>query len=159
MARLRNKRKVAAVSREAPENTRNNQSQNTLSPEMAEEYNTQVSEEIEGRVTIKPSQERSRTVSRILGALSKLEEPTSTDLFRSCSGNIQEQQLRKPGTHWELVLKRPCYEAVFSACRTSNLNDSDQEETHHTHRRSFTRKLTRPKIYSIHNYNYVGYSQ
>ena len=41
---------------------------------MAEEYITQVSEEIKGRVTIKLSQEFSRTESRILSALSKLDE-------------------------------------------------------------------------------------
>ena len=51
MATLRNKTKLAAVSRETPENTRNNQSQNTLNPEIAEEYITQVSKKIEGRVT------------------------------------------------------------------------------------------------------------
>ena len=51
MAKLRNKRKLAAVLRETPEITRNNQSQNTLNPGMAEDYITQVSEEIEGRVT------------------------------------------------------------------------------------------------------------
>ena len=51
MATLRNKRKLAAVSRETPENTRNDQSENTLNPGMAEEYITQVSEETEGRVT------------------------------------------------------------------------------------------------------------
>ena len=53
METLRNKRKLEAVSRETPENTRNNQSQITLNPGMAEEYITQVSEEIEGRVTRK----------------------------------------------------------------------------------------------------------
>ena len=61
MATLTNKRKLAAVSRETPENTRNNQSQNTLNPVMAAEYITQASEEIEGRVTKKLSQEFSRT--------------------------------------------------------------------------------------------------
>ena len=54
MATLRNKRNLAAVSREKPEKkTRNNQSQNTLNPGMAEEYVTQVSEEIECVVTKK----------------------------------------------------------------------------------------------------------
>ena len=48
MATLRNKMNLAAVSRETPDNTRNNQSQNTLNPGMAEEYITQISEEIEG---------------------------------------------------------------------------------------------------------------
>ena len=73
MATLSNKRKLAAFSRETPENTRDNQSQNTLNPGMAEEYITRVSEEIEGRVTKKVSQDFSRTESRILGALSKLD--------------------------------------------------------------------------------------
>ena len=43
MAKLTNKRKLVAVPRETPENTMNNQSQNTLNPGMAEEYITQVS--------------------------------------------------------------------------------------------------------------------
>ena len=70
METLRNKKKLAAVSRETPENTRNLQSPSTLDPEMAQEYISQVSEEIEGRITKKLSEEFSRTESRILGALS-----------------------------------------------------------------------------------------
>ena len=74
MATLRNERNLAAVSRETPENTRNSQSQNTLDPEMAQDYISQVSEEIEGRLTEKLSKEFSRTDCRILGALSKFHE-------------------------------------------------------------------------------------
>ena len=75
MATLRNKRKVAAVTREIQdENPRNGQSRNTSVPRINEEYITQVSEEIESRVTKKLSQEFSRTESRILGAPSKLDE-------------------------------------------------------------------------------------
>ena len=74
MGTLRKKRKLAAVSREAPANTRNSQSQNMLDQEMAEEYISQVSEEIEARVTKKLSKEFSRTESRILCALSNLDE-------------------------------------------------------------------------------------
>ena len=52
MGTLRNKRKLATVSRETPENTKNSQSQNTLDSELqAQDYISQVSEEIEGRVT------------------------------------------------------------------------------------------------------------
>ena len=51
VATLRIEKKLAAVSRETPENTKNNQWQNTLYPGMAEEYITQVSEEVVGRVT------------------------------------------------------------------------------------------------------------
>ena len=38
MAILRNKKKLAAVSRETPENTRKIQSQNTLDSERAKDY-------------------------------------------------------------------------------------------------------------------------
>ena len=72
---MRNKRKLAAVTRKAQEeNPRNSQSRNTSVPRVNEEYITQVSEQIEGRVTKKLSLEFSRTKSRILGALSKLDE-------------------------------------------------------------------------------------
>ena len=75
MATLRNKRKLAAVTRETQEeNPRNGQSRNTSVPRINEEYITQVSEQIEGRVTKKLSQEFSRTAFRILGALSKLDD-------------------------------------------------------------------------------------
>ena len=55
MATLRNRRKLAAVSGETPENTRNSQSQNTLDPdaEMAQDFISQVYEETQGRVTKK----------------------------------------------------------------------------------------------------------
>ena len=83
MATLRNKKKLAAVSRETPENTENGQLQNTLGPEMAQEYISQVFEKLDGRVTKKLSKEFSRPESRILGALSKLDEffsePASSD--------------------------------------------------------------------------------
>ena len=75
MATLTNKRKLAAVTRETQEeHPRNGQSRNTSVPRINEEYITQFSEEIEGRVTKKLSQEFSRAESRILGALSKLDE-------------------------------------------------------------------------------------
>ena len=61
MATLRNKGKLAAHSIETPERTRNNQSENTPNPGMTEEYITQVSEEIEGRITKKLSIEFSLT--------------------------------------------------------------------------------------------------
>ena len=75
MATLRNKRKLAAVTRETQEeHPRNGQSRNTSVPRINDEYITQVSEEIESRVTEKLSQDFSRVQSRILGALSKLDE-------------------------------------------------------------------------------------
>ena len=53
MATLRNKRKLAAVSREPPESTRNSRGQSTLDPDLTQDYISQVSEEIEGRITKK----------------------------------------------------------------------------------------------------------
>ena len=85
MATLRNRRKLAADSRQTPETTRNSQSQNTLDPEMAQEYISQVSEEAEGRVTKKLSKEFSRTESRILGALSKFDGFLLNLQVRNCS--------------------------------------------------------------------------
>ena len=89
MATLRNKRKLAAVTRETQEeHPRNGQSRNTSVPRINEEYITQVSEEIEGRVTRKLSQEFSRTESRILGALSKLDRFLLNPQIRTHSGTV-----------------------------------------------------------------------
>ena len=85
MATLRNKRKLAAVSRELPESTRSGRTQSILDPELTQDYISQVSEEIEGRITKKLSKEFSRTESRILGALSKLDEFLLNPQVRTCS--------------------------------------------------------------------------
>ena len=70
MATLRINWKLAAVNNESNENhPKKLQVRYTISPRIHEEYHTQMSEDIEGRVT-KMSQEYSRTGSRILGALS-----------------------------------------------------------------------------------------
>ena len=85
MATLRNKRKIAAVSRETPGGSRSCRAHNVLDPEVAQDYISQVSEKIEGRVTNKLSKEFSRTESRILGALSKLDELLLNPQVRTCS--------------------------------------------------------------------------
>ena len=75
MATLRNIGKLAAVAKESQqERPRNSQSRNTALSRSNEDYITQMSEEIEGRVTKKLSQDSSRTESRVLAALTKLEE-------------------------------------------------------------------------------------
>ena len=75
MATLRNKRKLAAVTRKTQEeHPRNGQSRNAPIPRINEEYITQVSEEIEGRITKKLSQEFNKIESRISDALSKLDD-------------------------------------------------------------------------------------
>ena len=91
MATLRNKRKLAAVTRETQdEHPRNGQSRNTSVPRINEEYITQLSKKIEGRVSKKLSQEFSRTESRILGALSKLDEFLLNQRIRMHSGTVPE---------------------------------------------------------------------
>ena len=89
MATLRNKRKLAAVTKETQEeHPRNGQSRNTSVPRINDEYITQVSEEIEGRVTKKLSPEFSSTESRILVALSKLDEFLLNPQIRTHSGTV-----------------------------------------------------------------------
>ena len=85
MASLRNKKKLTAVSRERPENTRSSRTQNVLDTELTQDYISQVSEEIEGRLTKKLSKEFSKTESRILGSLSKLDEFLLNPQVRTCS--------------------------------------------------------------------------
>ena len=85
MATLRNKKKLAAVSRETPESNKGSRGRNVLDPELTQDYISQVSEEVEGRVTKKLSKEFNKTESRILGALSKLDEFLLHPQVRTCS--------------------------------------------------------------------------
>ena len=136
MATLRNKRKLAAVSRETPENTRNTQSRNTIDPEMAQEYISQVSEEIEGRVTKKLSKEFSRTESRILGDLSKVDDFLLNPQAWTCSVAVpgtsrnDESENREPTR--DRSLNDPCPEVVFSSHHSGNPNGSELEESPHS---------------------------
>ena len=91
MATLRNKRNLAAITRERQEeNLRNGLSRNTSVPRINEDYITQLSEKTEGRVSKKLSREFSKTESRILGALSKLDEFLLNQQLRTHSGTIPE---------------------------------------------------------------------
>ena len=70
----RKKRKLAAINKEnCEEHPRSNLAQNSNVPRSQEDYITQVSEEIERRVTERLSKEFSRTENRILGALARLD--------------------------------------------------------------------------------------
>ena len=87
----RNKRKLAALNKEnCEEHPRSNLAQNSAAPRSQEDYITQVSEEIEGRVTKKLSQEFSRTENRILGALARLDDFLMNPLLQGHSGNTPE---------------------------------------------------------------------
>ena len=87
----RNKRKLAALNKKnCEEHPRSNLAQNSAAPRSQEDYITQVSEEIEGRVTKKLSQEFSRTENRILGALARLDDFLMNPLLQGHSGNTPE---------------------------------------------------------------------
>ena len=87
----RNKRKLAALNKEnCEEHPRSNLASNSNVPRSQEDYITQVSEEIEGRVTKKLSQEFSRTENRILGALARLDDLLMNPLLQGHSGTTPE---------------------------------------------------------------------
>ena len=129
--------KLAAVSKETQEeHPRNGQSPNTSVLRINEEYITQVSEEIEGRVTEKLSQDSSKTESRILGALSKLDNFFSNPQVRTVSGTI-------PGTSGNTDVENqepngyrsqndPHPEVVSSIYRFHYSIDSDLDEIPHS---------------------------
>ena len=91
METLRNERKIAALNREnCEEYPRSNVAQNSNVSRSQEDYNTQVSEEIEGKVAKKLSQESSRTESRILGALYRLDVFLLKPIIHCHSGTAPE---------------------------------------------------------------------
>ena len=91
MATLWNKRKLAALNKEdCEELPRRYLTQNSNIPRSQEDYITQISEEIEGRVTTKLSQEFSRTENRILSALSRLDDFLMNPLIQGHSGTAPE---------------------------------------------------------------------
>ena len=127
MAVLMSKRKIAAVSIETPEDTRNSQPQNPLDPKMAPEYISQFSEEVEERVTKKVCKEFSRTELRILGALSKLDEFLLNPQVRTCSVAVPGISRNNGSENREpsggRSLGDPSPEAVFSTYHSSNFKD------------------------------------
>ena len=131
MATLRNKRKFAAVTRETQEeNPRNGQSRNTSVPRINEEYITQVSEEIEGRITKKLSQEFNRIESRIADALSKLDELLSNQQIQTHSktvpGTFRNTNVENQGTNEDDSQSDPHPEAgIFRGQTTQNSGPKD----------------------------------
>ena len=131
MTTLRNKTKLAAVTRETQEeNPRNGQSRNTSVPRINEEYITQLSEEIEGRVSKKLSQEFNRIESRISDALSKLDEfllnQQITTHSETVPGTFQNTNAENQGTNEDNSQRDPHPEAgIFCG---QNAQNSDLED-------------------------------
>ena len=146
MTTLRNKRKLAAVTRETQEkNPGNGQSRNTSVPRHNEEYITQVSEQIEGRVTRKLSQEFSGTESRILGAVSKLDEFLLNQQITTHSGTVpgtfRNTNVENQGTNEDDSQSDPHPEAgIFSGQTTQNSGPKDCRDNY-----KMKKKLTEVK--------------
>ena len=133
MATLRNKRKLAAVSRETPEGSRSSRTQNVLDPELTQDYISQVSEEIEGRVTKKLSKEFSKTESRILGALSKLDEFLLNPQVRTCSVAVPgtSRNLENRETTGDRSPEDPYPEVGYFSHHSGQLNSPETETNPH----------------------------
>ena len=130
MATLRNKRKLAAVSREAPEGGRSSRGRNVLDPELTQDYISQVSEEIEGRVTKKLSKEFNKTESRVLGALSKLDEFLLNPQVRTCSviqGASRNANSENREIHGDRSSNDPYPEGGYFPHHSGQLNSSEAD--------------------------------
>ena len=136
MATLRNNRKLTAVTTETQaEHPTNGQSRNMSVPRINEEYITQVSEEIEGRVSEKLSQDFSRTEFRILGALSKLDEFLLNQQIRTHSGTVLETfrntNVENQEPNEDRSQDDPHAEGGSSVFQSRHSIDSDPDEAPH----------------------------
>ena len=138
MATLRNKRKLAAVSKETPEGNRGSRGRSVPDPELTQDYISQVSEEIEGRVTKRLSKEFNKTESRILGALSKLDEFLLNPQVQTCSvvqGATRNANSENRETHGDLSLNDPYPEGGHFHHHSGQLNSpgADMVTEPHSH--------------------------
>ena len=100
MATLKNKKEMVALNKEnCEEHLRINMAQNLNVPRSQEDYITQVSEDVECRVTKKLSQVFSRTESRNLDALSVLDDFLMNPLSQGHSGNAPVTSRNAFGTN------------------------------------------------------------
>ena len=130
----RNKRKLAALNKEnCEENPRNNLARNSSALRSQEDYITQVSEEIEGRVTKRLSKEFSRTENRILGALARLDDFLMNPLLPGYSGTTPEPTRsalgNNQGTNQDDSQNDPHSEAgLFHSQTTQNAGPEDSHD-------------------------------
>ena len=130
----RNKRKLAASNKEnCEEHPRSNLAQNSSAPRSQEDYTTQISEEIEGRVTKRLSKEFSRTENRILGALAGLDDFPMNPLLPGHSGTTPEPSRNalnsSQGTNEDDSQNDPRPEAgLFQGKMTQNSGPEDRHD-------------------------------
>ena len=132
----RNKRKMAALNKENCEkHPRSNLAQNSSAPRSQEDYITQVSEEIEGRVTKSLSKEFRRTENRILGALARLDDFLMDPILPGLSGATPEPSRKalntSQGTNEDDSQNDPRPEAgLFHGQITQNSGPERDSDTH-----------------------------
>ena len=130
----RNNRKLAALNKEnCEEHPRSNLAQNSSAPRSQEDYITQVSEEIGGRVTKRLSKEFSRTENRILGALARLDDFLMNPLLPGHSGTTPEPSRHalntSQGTNEDDSQNDPRPEAgLFHGQMTQNSGPEDRHD-------------------------------
>ena len=139
----RNKRKLAGINKEnCEEHPRSNVAQNSNVPRSQEDYITQVSEEIEGRVTKNLSQEFSRTENRILGALARLDDFLMNPLIQGHSGTTLEMSRNafstNQGTNEDNSQSDPHPEAgIFGNQTTQNSGPEDRHDIRRAEKQLF----------------------
>ena len=102
--------------------------QNSSASRSQEDYITQVSEEIEGRVTKRLSKEFIRTENCILGALTRLDDFLMNPLLPGCSGTPEPSRNAlntSQGTNEDDSQNDPHPEAVFHGQMTQNSGPED----------------------------------
>ena len=146
MATLRNKRTLAAVSRKSTEGSRSSRGQNVLGPDLTQDYISQVSEEIEGRLTKKLSKEFNKTVSRILGALSKLDEFLLNPQVRTYSvavhGTSRNANSENREVHGDRSSKDPYPEVGYFPHHSGRLNSPETETNSHMVTKNYLHMVT-----------------
>ena len=96
----RNKRKLATLNEEnCDEHPGSILAQNSNAPGSHEDYITQVSEEIEGRVTKRLSKEFSRIENRLLGSLAHLDDFLMNPLLQGHSGTTPKPSRNASSTN------------------------------------------------------------
>ena len=135
MAIMGNKRKLGAVSRETPDGNRSSRGQNVLDPELTQDYISQVSGEIEGRVTKKFTQKISKTDSRTLGDLSKLDKFLLNPQVRTCSvadqGKSRNANSESRKTQGDRSSDDPYPEVGYFRHHSGQLNSPEAETNSH----------------------------
>ena len=123
--------KLAAVSRETADSSRGSRGRNVLDPELTQDYISQVSEEIEGRVTKKLSKEFNKTESHILGALSKLDEFLLNPQGSVVQGASRNANSENRETHGDRSSDDPYPEGGYLPHHSEHLNSPETEFNSH----------------------------